>query len=106
MEEKRKKLRQLFEAICLVLGYDMDLVASPRRDRELADVRMVYFRLASERYPDIILREIGRIVKRDHSTVIYGIGQAHTVKDIVAKYDKFLSEYSEPMVEERLIEIQ
>ena len=75
----------LIRAIEGVTGIDHIRLASPRRYRELADVRLIFYMLA-RKYTDLSFSKIGEYTDRDHSTVVVGDRVAN---DLVKNDAKF-----------------
>lgn len=67
--------REFFRAACFLAGYDPDLIRSRRDHKKLADVRLAIIRSIAVRYPKMSSPKIGKVVNRDHTTVLYCMGQ-------------------------------
>ena len=58
------------------------------RRREVVDARFIYYRRVKEIFKDTLsLSQIGKPVNRDHATVIHGLKEATTTKEVMAKYE-------------------
>ena len=57
------------------------------RKREIVDARFVYYRRAKEKTKHS-LAEIGKIVHRDHTTVLHGIKEANQTREVMRLYKK------------------
>jgi len=55
------------------------------RDQEIAFSRFIYFALC-KKLTHLSLHKIGRLVNRDHSTVIYGLSQIENILKYNSKY--------------------
>lgn len=73
--QRRYTFDEITEACCRSFDVSRQAVRSRRKDRRLAHCRFAIWMIARERtflsYP-----QIGRLSRRDHSTVVHGIQQA------------------------------
>jgi hypothetical protein len=60
---------------------------SRSRARDVADARFIYYRRSREITKDPLSR-IGRLVDRDHATVLYGIKQALSTREVATLYER------------------
>lgn len=67
--------RDFFRAACFLAGYDPELIRSRQDHKKLADVRLAIIRSIAVRYPKMSSPKIGKVVNRDHTTVLYCMGQ-------------------------------
>jgi len=66
------ELLNILEAVCFVMGQDIERVKTKGRYRELVICRHLFYYL-SKYYYGAKLRDIGRITGVDHTSVIHGI---------------------------------
>ncbi len=74
-------------------------IMGQNRTRIVVDSRFIVILLIKEVYPDYTLKDIGRILKRDHTTILYAM---KTAKDLLefntefkAKYNKCINKLKE-----------
>lgn len=67
-------------------GISIEDIRSESRARTITDARHLFCALAVDR-TDKDLRLIGAYINRDRNTVRYGMRQAHTVPELIAKYE-------------------
>ncbi len=63
-------IERIIMAVCAVTGYDRAHLMSSQRTRDVAEARMMVYALAREFGHGLIA--IGRYMRRDHTTVLYG----------------------------------
>jgi len=76
----------ILRAVCEVTATPIEEVLSNTKKRRIAEVRMIYFKLANERYPHSI-KMIGRIANRSHSVVLSGSKVVDDVRELRQKYE-------------------
>lgn len=54
-------------------GYTLDEVISPNRSRHLCSVRDACIRVVADAKPHLSLKQIGRLFRRDHTTIIHSL---------------------------------
>lgn len=82
-------LRPLYFAACEAYGIPPDRLFAPSRLAVLARARFAFYRLA-RRYTNHSLAALGRMVGRDHTTIIAGLKRAHVLmrnRDWRAKFE-------------------
>ena len=86
METKEKIARP--EKILHMVQKELDLedISIKNRTREMAQARFIYFKLAKKYCRYASLSKIGRVVNRDHATVINGLKKF----DAEARYDPYM----------------
>src|SRR6056300_1289940 len=86
METKEKIARP--EKILRMVQKELDLedISIKNRTREMAQARFIYFKLAKKYCRYASLSKIGRVVNRDHATVINGLKKF----DAEARYDPYM----------------
>jgi|GEM_PF-6946584 len=67
--------KQFFIAACFLAGHPPDLIRTYKGRNKLAPVRKAIIRSIAQRFPKMTSPMIGQIVNRDHSTVLYCMGQ-------------------------------
>jgi chromosomal replication initiation ATPase DnaA len=65
---------------------DLEDISIKNRTREMSQARFIYFKLARKYCRYASLSKIGKVVKRDHATVINGLKKF----DAEAKYDPYM----------------
>jgi len=65
---------------------DLEDISIKNRTREMAQARFIYFKLAKKYCRYASLSKIGRVVNRDHATVINGLKKF----DAEARYDPYM----------------
>ena len=89
--DNRKKLDVLFKGICRIRKQRPEDVQSNHRQRELVETRCVFSALARD-LSTVTLWQIGALICKKHSTVIYQIRQCSDVKQIHDLYLKMRHE--------------
>lgn len=86
METKEKIARP--EKVLRMVQKELDLedISVKDRTREMSQARFIYFKLARKYCRYASLSKIGRLVNRDHATVINGLKRF----DIEARYDPYM----------------
>ena len=76
------------EKILHMVQKELDIkdISIKNRTREMAQARFIYFKLARKYCRYASLSKIGKLVKRDHATVINGLKKF----DMEAKYDPYM----------------
>lgn len=67
--------KQFFIAACFLAGHPPELIKIYKGRNTLAPVRKAIIRSIAQRFPKMTSPRIGEIVNRDHSTVLYCMGQ-------------------------------
>jgi chromosomal replication initiation ATPase DnaA len=65
---------------------DLEDISIKNRTREMSQARFIYFKLARKYCRYASLSKIGKVVKRDHATVLNGLKKF----DAEAKYDPYM----------------
>ena len=73
IDATRESLITLASEISEYFGVTYRALTSITRLGEVCIARQVYFKVAKQLYPNTSLNSIGRVVNRDHSTVIHGL---------------------------------
>jgi chromosomal replication initiation ATPase DnaA len=68
------KVNDIINNVLEAVGITMDRLTSDRRHRTLVDCR-IYISYACRAYYHLSLSEIGRILNRDHTTILHQIAQ-------------------------------
>jgi chromosomal replication initiation ATPase DnaA len=86
METKEKIAKP--EKILHMVQKELDLedISIKNRTREMSQARFIYFKLAKKYCRYASLSKIGRVVNRDHATVINGLKKF----DAEARYDPYM----------------
>jgi chromosomal replication initiation ATPase DnaA len=86
METKEKIARP--EKILHMVQKELDIedITIKNRSREMSQARFIYFKLAKKYCRYASLSKIGRVVNRDHATVINGLKKF----DAEARYDPYM----------------
>jgi len=92
----KTELEIIYESCCNTTGYNL---SSKSRAKRICYSRMIYFYFAREKTNES-LSTIGKLVNRDHATVLHGIRKYHEY----IKYDDFKK--ISKQVEKRLPSIQ
>lgn len=71
-------------------GVTLKDLRSPDRHRPLPDARYIVFFLIWENYPKMKLGQIGEVLNRDHSTVIYAIRK---VQDYLSYDNEYANDF-------------
>lgn len=87
---KSKVLNALNEALTCIYGHDISFFATTCRMRWMVDVRYAIFLLLREE-AKMSLTQIGDVLGKNHSTVLYGL---KTAKDLLDTYRPFREDYN------------
>ena len=68
------------------LGYNKRYIYSRNRSREIADIRFIIWRYLYE--SGWTYMAIAEEFGKDHSTIIHGVKQASTIREITQEYDR------------------
>jgi hypothetical protein len=93
------ELLNILEAVCFVMGQDIERVKAKGRYRELVICRHLYYYLAKYYY-GARLRQIGHITNTDHTSVIHGIKLINdlisindeSIKDVIPAIQEYISQ--------------
>lgn len=81
-------LDSVLKEVAYLMRLDVLDMKYASRKREIVDGRYIYFRRAKEIYGNkYSFESIGRVVNRDHATVIHGIYVANNVREVKEKYE-------------------
>jgi len=72
-------------------GIPVEDLKRKTRKREIVDMRYVYYRRAKE-MTKASLYKIGDLVGKDHASVIHGIKEATTTRQVILKYETIFNE--------------
>jgi chromosomal replication initiation ATPase DnaA len=86
-EKYRNSLDGILYQVSEKTGIPVSRLKNCERKREVVDARFVYFRRAKEKTKHS-LAEIGKIVHRDHTTVLHGIKEANQTREVMRLYKK------------------
>lgn len=86
--------KAFFESLCWLSGYTVDFIKSKEGMKKYYNVRRSIVRSIHERYPYLGSPRIGRIVNRDHTTVLYSLGKTQGYF-LVTRKDKFRTHTTE-----------
>lgn len=86
---KRLQLGDIMNALCMFYDVESKYIFGKKRDRPYARPRQVLCYIAKNHIPDITLKEIGRFLGRDHSTVIHSV---RSVENEMSYNQKFADE--------------
>lgn len=86
---KDKIILAISTALCKTFGHDITYYVGRDRRRELVEVRYMVFLLLREE-TDYSYNDIGKIFKKNHSTVMFG---EQTAKDLIQTYRPFREDY-------------
>ena len=75
-----EKLDRIEAILCAAANVDRDILHSPNREQEYADVRAAIWYVARH-YLGYTYPGLGRIYKRDHTTVIHGVSRIEGMSD-------------------------
>lgn len=77
-ELERHVADSVWDASRQELGHRAELLSTPRRDRDLNDVRACMYRITHELLPFVPKSKISRVlnINRDHATVLYSMTRA------------------------------
>lgn len=81
------RLRSVLKEVSNITGVSVDDMRSSSRKREVVEARQFYFKKAKDS-TKASFSAIGKIVHRDHSTVIYGISVVDTVEVVRERYEE------------------
>jgi len=84
---------RLLQKVCDASGVPVERVVSPTRKRPIAEVRMIYFKIANESHPHSI-KMIGRMTNRSHSVVLSGAKVVDDVRELRQKYEDIKNQIS------------
>ena len=96
MRPKIENAKMLLREICQHQKQEFDNVQTKCRNRELAYCRFIFGRIAVT-HLQMTLEAVGNIIGRNHSTVIYGIKQTESVREIRELYEE-VYEYLKPVL--------
>ncbi len=80
-------IEKLFKCVELVTGLNQEDLQGPKRFREYVDARQL-FTLFLRKKSDLTTTAIGRLLNRDHSTIVYGQRSALNLLDTDAKFKR------------------
>lgn len=89
IELHNAKLTSLVNQVSEHFGFHPEILKRGDRHRFIVDARHVYCAVARDLYPDISFREIGSIINRNHSTVMFALQKVRNVKEVRDVYNKF-----------------
>ena len=90
-EKYRNSLDGILHQVSEKTGIPVSRLKNCERKREVVDARFVYFRRAKEKTRHSLI-EIGKLVHKDHSTVLHGIREANKTREIQTLYKKCFSD--------------
>lgn len=63
---------KILDAVCMALSVDVEVVVSQSRKKYVAQARFIAIGLSLRLNCKITLKGLGSLLRRDHSTIIYG----------------------------------
>lgn len=63
---------KILDAVCMALSVDVEVVLSQSRKKYVSQARFIAIGLSLRLNCKITLKGLGRLLRRDHSTIIYG----------------------------------
>lgn len=75
-------------------------IRSKMHDREISEVRQMFFKRAKE-LTNAPLSKIGRFINRDHATVSYGIKQVDRITSLKRRYNEYFTPKKPEVVEDK-----
>jgi hypothetical protein len=100
LKEYEIELDKILTELVLKTGITEYEVRSKSREREITEVRQMYFKRARE-ITNITLYKIGKFIGRDHATVFYGIKQVNTIPELIKKYNRYFGEEQQTETEDK-----
>lgn len=91
LKEYEIELDKILTELILKTGITEYAIRSQSREREITEVRQMYFKRAKET-TNITLYKIGKFIDRDHATVSYGIKQVNAIPELMKKYNRYFNE--------------
>ncbi len=67
---------QVLRAVCDVTGFEKSELLGERRHAKIAKARQIFMKLCFERARQMSKTQIGKVIRRDHTTVIHGLRAA------------------------------
>jgi len=86
-EKYRNSLDGILFQVSEKTGIPVSMLKNGKRKREVVDARFVYYRRAKEKTRHSLI-EIGKLVHRDHATVLHGIKEAKQTREVDKLYKK------------------
>lgn len=78
---------EIIDKICQITGCDVKHIKGKRRDGNIVETRhLICFILHSDRYLRLFLTQIGAILNRHHSTIIYAINHVKNLIEVDETY--------------------
>lgn len=90
-EKYRNSLDGILFQVSEKTGIPLSRLKNGDRKREVVDARFVYYRRAKEKTRHSLI-EIGKLVHRDHATVLHGIKEAKQTREVDKLYKKCFSD--------------
>lgn len=101
---KRINAETILTIVCKYFEVDINQLRIDGQKKDVVRIKMFYYILA-QRHSDTILKEIGRLVNREHSTVSKAIHDSHDLLEIypefqetLNKLDDIVKSYEEPIL--------
>jgi len=82
-------LHDLLRAVSSFFNIKLSDLTSVSRTGPVADARLIYYKVARMMFPKISYAKIGRVVNRDHSTVLQGVWKVDLKHYLTADYKRF-----------------
>ena len=73
--------------VCSRANISIEAISTKSRKREIVDTRYVYYRRCRE-LTRASFKEIGKLVLRDHATVMHGTGEAESTRAVIDLYNR------------------
>ena len=86
LKRQEPELTFIFEDVCRRAKMSTEEVKKKTRDRNIVEIRQIYFKCARE-LTSKSFEKIGMIVNKDHATVMYGIKTVNNVKELRDRYN-------------------
>lgn len=90
-EKYEYALPHILHQVSKMTGISIEELKSKSRKREVVDARFVYYRRAKEKTRHSLI-EIGKLVHRDHTTVLHGIKEANKTREVQKLYKRCFSD--------------
>lgn len=82
----------IIATVCNKFDVTMEILSGPRRTKNIVCARQSIFWLVRETCPGMSLPHIGRLLRRDHTTVLHGINRVKDLMIYDTAFRKWISE--------------
>lgn len=76
----------ILNAVCHIRNVSVDDVVSRKRDRVYVDTRVLVSVIIHDIFPEMTAKNIGKLLNRNHSTVIYYYSQVSALKEFQREF--------------------